>query len=334
MPRARWAVIADYRSEKDKLLLGFRKDGIDSSLFIITNGLREQGLANVFPNLFALFSALENRSDHQPMVVGQAGRPCGVPAFAEVKSDESDIDNRWHLSVVSYTVFYEKFRFTFEACFAFDRTHVKDKNVGALQLYQRVFGCVGGFFSSFRRLFAIGEAFANESQLPPKQADLKSSSNEQKSRSKGQNPSGGRQPPFVRRFLLALCLLPFGFGASPLGRRLSLPQPGASRCHAHFDRRIAVQLGRWTDLAELLAQRLGLADIAMATLSKAKKRILLECRERMCSQRTGAIFVLASLDSRAENVRVLPVVIPELELGNIEGHLFPAYLVESRQYRA
>jgi hypothetical protein len=39
-------------------------------------------------------------------------------------------------------------------------------------------------------------------------------------------------------------------------------------------------------------------------------------------------WLSASLNCRSENVRVLPVVIPELELGNIEGHVFPADLVE------
>jgi hypothetical protein len=38
--------------------------------------------------------------------------------------------------------------------------------------------------------------------------------------------------------------------------------------------------------------------------------------------------LVAPLNSCPENVRVLPVIIPELELGNIEGHVFPADLVE------
>jgi hypothetical protein len=39
--------------------------------------------------------------------------------------------------------------------------------------------------------------------------------------------------------------------------------------------------------------------------------------------------VLASLDRRSEDVRVLPIVIAELELCNIERHIFPADLVET-----
>jgi hypothetical protein len=36
----------------------------------------------------------------------------------------------------------------------------------------------------------------------------------------------------------------------------------------------------------------------------------------------------ASLDCRSEDVRVSPVVISELELGNIERHIFAAHFVE------
>src|ERR1700730_4812622 len=39
-------------------------------------------------------------------------------------------------------------------------------------------------------------------------------------------------------------------------------------------------------------------------------------------------FFSASLNCRSENVRVLPVVITELKLGNIEWHIFPAHFVE------
>jgi len=39
-------------------------------------------------------------------------------------------------------------------------------------------------------------------------------------------------------------------------------------------------------------------------------------------------MVLASLDRRSKNVRVLPVVITELEFGNIERHIFPAHFME------
>jgi hypothetical protein len=40
------------------------------------------------------------------------------------------------------------------------------------------------------------------------------------------------------------------------------------------------------------------------------------------------LLILASFDCRSENVRVLPVIIAELELGNIERHIFPAHFVE------
>jgi len=40
----------------------------------------------------------------------------------------------------------------------------------------------------------------------------------------------------------------------------------------------------------------------------------------------GAIS--ASLDRRSENVRVLPIIITELEFGNIERHIFAAQFVE------
>jgi hypothetical protein len=37
---------------------------------------------------------------------------------------------------------------------------------------------------------------------------------------------------------------------------------------------------------------------------------------------------LASLNRRSEDVRVLPVIIAELEFGNIQRHIFPAHFVE------
>jgi hypothetical protein len=43
---------------------------------------------------------------------------------------------------------------------------------------------------------------------------------------------------------------------------------------------------------------------------------------------------LASLDRRSENVRVLPIVITELEFGNIERHIFPAHFVERADHAA
>jgi hypothetical protein len=43
---------------------------------------------------------------------------------------------------------------------------------------------------------------------------------------------------------------------------------------------------------------------------------------------------LTSLDRRSENVRVLPVVIAELELSNIERHVFAAHFVECADHAA
>jgi hypothetical protein len=37
---------------------------------------------------------------------------------------------------------------------------------------------------------------------------------------------------------------------------------------------------------------------------------------------------LTSLDCRPENIRVLPIVIAKLELGNIERHIFAAHFME------
>jgi hypothetical protein len=42
----------------------------------------------------------------------------------------------------------------------------------------------------------------------------------------------------------------------------------------------------------------------------------------------------ASFYRRPENIRVLPIVIAELELGNIERHIFPAHFVEGADYTA
>jgi hypothetical protein len=44
--------------------------------------------------------------------------------------------------------------------------------------------------------------------------------------------------------------------------------------------------------------------------------------------------VSASLDRRSENVRVLPIVVAELELGNVERHIFAAHFVERADYAA
>jgi len=42
----------------------------------------------------------------------------------------------------------------------------------------------------------------------------------------------------------------------------------------------------------------------------------------------------SSLDRRSENIRVFPIIIAELELGNIERHIFPAHFVERADYTA
>lgn len=39
-------------------------------------------------------------------------------------------------------------------------------------------------------------------------------------------------------------------------------------------------------------------------------------------------MISASLDRRSENIRVLPVIVAELELGDIERHIFTAHFVE------
>jgi hypothetical protein len=44
--------------------------------------------------------------------------------------------------------------------------------------------------------------------------------------------------------------------------------------------------------------------------------------------------LLASIDCRPKNIRVLPVVIAELELGNIEQHIFAAHCVECADHAA
>jgi hypothetical protein len=46
------------------------------------------------------------------------------------------------------------------------------------------------------------------------------------------------------------------------------------------------------------------------------------------------VIISASLNRRPEDVRVLPVVITELELGNIQRHVFAAHFVECADYAA
>jgi len=46
------------------------------------------------------------------------------------------------------------------------------------------------------------------------------------------------------------------------------------------------------------------------------------------------MVISASPDRRSENVRVLPVIISELKLGNIQRHIFAAHFVERADYAA
>ena len=43
---------------------------------------------------------------------------------------------------------------------------------------------------------------------------------------------------------------------------------------------------------------------------------------------------LASLDRRSEDVRVLPIIVAELKLGDIERHIFSAHFVERADHAA
>ena len=45
-------------------------------------------------------------------------------------------------------------------------------------------------------------------------------------------------------------------------------------------------------------------------------------------------YLSTSLNRRSEDVRVLPVVVTELELGDIERHIFAAHFVECADYAA
>src|ERR1700730_10962385 len=49
---------------------------------------------------------------------------------------------------------------------------------------------------------------------------------------------------------------------------------------------------------------------------------------------SAMLALSASRDCRSENVRILPVVIAELELGNIERHVFAAHFVERADHAA
>src|ERR1700730_7877823 len=53
------------------------------------------------------------------------------------------------------------------------------------------------------------------------------------------------------------------------------------------------------------------------------------CRiDRVSSRVKGKKMILTSFNCRTKNVRILPVVITKLELGNIERHIFSAHFVE------
>ncbi|MDQ6867650.1 MAG: hypothetical protein M3178_04330 [Pseudomonadota bacterium] len=55
--------------------------------------------------------------------------------------------------------------------------------------------------------------------------------------------------------------------------------------------------------------------------------------EKSLAQQTQCVFS-ASLDRRSEDVRVLPIIVTELEFGNIERHIFPAHFVECADHAA
>jgi hypothetical protein len=65
---------------------------------------------------------------------------------------------------------------------------------------------------------------------------------------------------------------------------------------------------------------------AIQRLKRAQLQSL--SQSRLWGVSTYDALGLASLDCRSEDVRVLPVIIAELELGNIERHIFAAHFVE------
>jgi hypothetical protein len=71
--------------------------------------------------------------------------------------------------------------------------------------------------------------------------------------------------------------------------------------------------GRWAAASALCALSIALAVATVLSLFAAI---------------TSGRGHLAAFNRGAENIRILPVVIPELELGDIEGHVFPADLVK------
>ena len=51
-------------------------------------------------------------------------------------------------------------------------------------------------------------------------------------------------------------------------------------------------------------------------------------------QQSTVLLFSASLDRRPEDICVLPVIVAELELGNIQRHIFPAHFVERADHAA
>ena len=71
-------------------------------------------------------------------------------------------------------------------------------------------GCIGGFIGRIGSMFSIGEAVAYEPQLPHEQKNLNTSNNYQAEGKQSQQSSINRQPPFGRRFCIALVSIFFG----------------------------------------------------------------------------------------------------------------------------
>jgi hypothetical protein len=67
-----------------------------------------------------------------------------------------------------------------------------------------------------------------------------------------------------------------------------------------------------------------------ATRKTPEIQQLLGTRQRL----RNSWLVSKSVDRRSENVRVLPVVIAELEFGDIERHIFPAHFVKCADHAA
>src|SRR5580704_3243398 len=75
----------------------------------------------------------------------------------------------------------------------------------------------------------------------------------------------------------------------------------------------------------MAAMGMGAAVIVLRTAQLARL-------ERQSPRRF--VFVSASLDRRSEDVHVLPIVVTELEFGDIERHIFAAHFVECADHAA